>query len=132
MECVIQSSMFYSFYLFLSILLCNVDNALFSDSNAYAWISNCIQMLELKSNVRVYIIYGVSRALFLEYRDKSYLFKKLLSHSSSIFRKITFSQLHLLSRTTLRIHHLSEFDTGYVQSVRGPFFLFLLLLKVAS
>ena len=28
MECVIQSSMFYSFYLFLSILLCNVDSAL--------------------------------------------------------------------------------------------------------
>ena len=35
MECVIQSSMFYSFYLFLSILLCNVDSALVSDSNAY-------------------------------------------------------------------------------------------------
>ena len=35
MECVIQSSMFYSFYLFLSILLCNVDSALISDSNAY-------------------------------------------------------------------------------------------------
>ena len=32
MECVIQSSMFYSFYLFLSILLCNVDSALVSDS----------------------------------------------------------------------------------------------------
>ena len=35
MECVIQSSMFYSFYLFLSILLCNLDSALVSDSNAY-------------------------------------------------------------------------------------------------
>ena len=35
MECVIQSSMFYSFYWFLSILLCNVDSALVSDSNAY-------------------------------------------------------------------------------------------------
>ena len=35
MECVIQSSMFYSFYLFLSILLCNVDIALVSDSKAY-------------------------------------------------------------------------------------------------
>ena len=38
--------MFYSFYLFLSILLCNVDGALFSDSSAYIWISNCIQMFE--------------------------------------------------------------------------------------
>ena len=46
MECVIQSSMFYSFYLFLSILLCNADGALVSDSNAYIWISNCIQMFE--------------------------------------------------------------------------------------
>ena len=35
MERVIQSSMFYNFYLFLSILLCNVDSALVSDSNAY-------------------------------------------------------------------------------------------------
>ena len=34
MECVIQSSMFYSFDLFLSILLCHVDSALVSDSNA--------------------------------------------------------------------------------------------------
>ena len=55
MECIIQSSMFYSFYLFLSILLCNVDSALVSDSNAYIWISNCIQMFELYSNVRIYI-----------------------------------------------------------------------------
>ena len=31
MECVIQSSMFYSFYLSLSILLCNVGSALISD-----------------------------------------------------------------------------------------------------
>ena len=31
MECVIQSSMFYSFYLSLSILLCNVGIALISD-----------------------------------------------------------------------------------------------------
>ena len=46
MECVIQSSMFYSFYLFLSILLCNIDSALVSDSNAYIWISNYIQMFE--------------------------------------------------------------------------------------
>ena len=46
MECVIQSSMFYSFYLFLSILLCNVDSALVSDSGAYIWISNCIQMFK--------------------------------------------------------------------------------------
>ena len=35
MECVIQTSMFYSFYLFLSILLGYVDSALVSDSNAY-------------------------------------------------------------------------------------------------
>ena len=38
--------MFYSFYFFLSILLCDVDNALVSDSSAYIWISNCIQMFE--------------------------------------------------------------------------------------
>ena len=55
MECVIQSSMFHRFYLFLSILLCNVDSALVSDSNAYIWISNCIQMFQLYSNVRIYI-----------------------------------------------------------------------------
>ena len=35
MECTIQSSMFYSFHLFLFILLCNVDSALVSDLNAY-------------------------------------------------------------------------------------------------
>ena len=46
MERVIQSSMFYNFYLFLSILLCNVDSALVSDSNAYIWISNYNQMFE--------------------------------------------------------------------------------------
>ena len=55
MECVIQSSMFYSFYLFLSILPCNVDSALFSDSNAYIWISNYFQMFKLYSNVRIFI-----------------------------------------------------------------------------
>ena len=47
--------MFYSFYLFLSILLCNVDNALVPDSNSYIWVSHCIQMFELYSNVRIYI-----------------------------------------------------------------------------
>ena len=62
MECAIQKSIFYSFYLFLSILLCNVDSALVLDWNAYIWISNCIQMFELYSNVRIYIMYGVSRA----------------------------------------------------------------------
>ena len=55
MECVIQSSMFYSFYLFLSIILCNIDSALVSDSNAYISISNCIQMFQLYANVRIYI-----------------------------------------------------------------------------
>ena len=35
MEYVIQSSMFYSFNLFLSILLFDVDSALVSDLNAY-------------------------------------------------------------------------------------------------
>ena len=55
MECLIQSSMFYSFYLFLSILLCNMDSALVSDSDAYIWISNRIEMLELYSNVQIYI-----------------------------------------------------------------------------
>ena len=34
-EYVIQSSMFYSFNLFLSILPFNVDSALLSDLNAY-------------------------------------------------------------------------------------------------
>ena len=51
MECAIQGSMFPRFYLFLSILLCNVDSALVSDSNAYILILNCIQMFELYSNV---------------------------------------------------------------------------------
>ena len=55
MELVIQSSMFYSFYLCIFILLCNVDSALVLDLNAYIWISNCIQMFELYSNVRIYI-----------------------------------------------------------------------------
>ena len=35
MECVIQSNMFYSFYLFPSILLYNADSALVSDLNAF-------------------------------------------------------------------------------------------------
>ena len=47
--------MFCSFYLSLSILLCNVDSALVSDSNAYIWFSNCIQMFKLYSNVWIYI-----------------------------------------------------------------------------
>ena len=57
MECVVQSMLlwFYSFYMFFSILLCNVASALVSDSNAYIWISNCIQMFELYSNVWIYI-----------------------------------------------------------------------------
>ena len=42
LECVIQITMFYRFYLFLSILFCNVDSALVSDSNVYVWFSNCI------------------------------------------------------------------------------------------
>ena len=46
-ERVIQSSMFYSFYLFLSILFGNVDSALISDLNAYVW------MLMLYSNVGI-------------------------------------------------------------------------------
>ena len=54
MESVIQSRMFYSFYLFHSILLYNADSALVSDSNAYIWISNCIEMFELYSNVQIY------------------------------------------------------------------------------
>ena len=32
---VFQSSVFYSFYLFLAILLRNADSALVADSNAY-------------------------------------------------------------------------------------------------
>ena len=35
MECVIQKSMFYSYYMFLFILLFDVDSALVSDSNPY-------------------------------------------------------------------------------------------------
>ena len=46
MECVIQSNIFYIFHLFLSILPCNVDSALVSDSNVYIWFSNCIQMFK--------------------------------------------------------------------------------------
>ena len=42
MECVIQHIVFYSFHLFLSVLLGNVDSALVSDSNAYIWILNYI------------------------------------------------------------------------------------------
>ena len=38
--------------MFLSILLCNVDTALVSDSNAYIWILNCIQLFKLYSNLR--------------------------------------------------------------------------------
>ena len=53
LEREIQSSTFYSFYLFLSILLCN--SALVSDSNTYIWISNCIQIFELYPSVRIYI-----------------------------------------------------------------------------
>ena len=47
-EYVVQSSMFCSLYLFLSILLCNVDSVLVSGSNAYIWISNCI-LLEISN-----------------------------------------------------------------------------------
>ena len=48
--------MLYSFYLFLSILPCNVDSASVSDSqNAYIWISNFIQMFKLYSNVRIFL-----------------------------------------------------------------------------
>ena len=53
MECLIQSSTFYSFYLFYSILLCNADRALVSDSNTYIWISNCIQIFELEMESRL-------------------------------------------------------------------------------
>ena len=43
MESIIQKGMFYSFYLFLSILLSNVDSALVS---VFFLILNCTQMLE--------------------------------------------------------------------------------------
>ena len=36
--------------MFLSILLCNVDSALVSDSNTYIWILNCVQLSKLYSN----------------------------------------------------------------------------------
>ena len=51
MKCVIQSSMFYSFYLLLSIWLCIVDSNLVSDSNAYIWILSYIQMFEFILNL---------------------------------------------------------------------------------
>ena len=38
MEWLIESSMFYSFYLFLSILLFNEDSALVSDMNALFFV----------------------------------------------------------------------------------------------
>ena len=50
-ECVIQSSMFYSFYLFLSILLCNADSVLVSDSNAYIWIFFVLLVFSWKKNI---------------------------------------------------------------------------------
>ena len=84
MKCLIQSSMFYSFYLFLSVLLCNVDSALVSYSNGYIWISNCIQMFELYSNVRIYI-------WMLKERDFSTYPWKMAS-SDGVGKKI--SQLH--------------------------------------
>ena len=84
MKCLIQSSMFYSFYLFLSVLLCNVDSALVSYSNGYIWISNCIQMFELYSNVRIYI-------WMLKERDFSTYSWKMAS-SDDVGKKI--SQLH--------------------------------------
>ena len=52
MECVIQSSIFYSRYLSFSIVLCNVDSALVSDWNAYIWY--CLYF-KLYSNLRIYI-----------------------------------------------------------------------------
>ena len=55
MEYVIQRSMFYSFYLFLSILLYNVNSALVSDPNAY---SNEYLNFELHSNVRITFKYS--------------------------------------------------------------------------
>ena len=48
--------MYYSFYLFLSILRCNVHSALVSDSNAYIWILNCIQLFKLYSNFQ-FVLY---------------------------------------------------------------------------
>ena len=48
--------MYYSFYLFLSILRCNVDSALVSDSNAYILIFNCIQLFKLYSNFQ-FVLY---------------------------------------------------------------------------
>ena len=57
-ECVIQSSMFYCFYLFFSIFFCNLGSALVSNSNVCTriewWISNLRIMFKcsnLYSNV---------------------------------------------------------------------------------
>ena len=48
MECLIKSSMFYSFYLFLSILLFNEDSALVSDMNALFFV---LLVLSWKKNI---------------------------------------------------------------------------------
>ena len=48
MECLIESSMFYSFYLFLSILLFNEDSALVSDMNALFFV---LLVLSWKKNI---------------------------------------------------------------------------------
>ena len=52
MEWVIQSSLFYSFYLFLSILPCNVDRALvFLNFELYSNVRTIFECSSLYSNV---------------------------------------------------------------------------------
>ena len=82
MECVIQSSMFYSFYLFLFILLYNVDRALVSDSNAYIWISSCTQMFELYSNIRIYVQFW--RNVFLVHALEKWRLRMIQLHQELV------------------------------------------------
>ena len=57
MECIIQSTTFYSFYLFLSILLCNADSVLVSDSSRIRIYLNfeLYSNVQIILNVRIYI-----------------------------------------------------------------------------
>ena len=89
MECVIQSSMFYSFYLFLSILLCNVDSTLFSDSNVYIWISNSIQIFEF--------IFECWRNVFLVHALGKWRLQMILARKCHNFTK-SYNQFHDILR----------------------------------
>ena len=86
MERVIQISMFNSSYLFLFILLCNIDSTLVLDSNAYIWISNCIQMFEF--------IFECWRNVFLEHAIEKWRLQMIWNN---IWKRQEISLLLLLS-----------------------------------